>query len=929
MAAKQNGELSMAEKGEFRVFERALALSGEERERFLAAACGADSALLAEVRALLAADDSARQNGVGEREQTELEHETRRESTASDPALGRDIGPYRLVELIGSGGMGRVYRGVRADSEYHMSVAIKRLKPGFDAAQFVTRFRAERQILANLEHPNIGRLLDGGADHEGLPYPVMEYIEGVPPQVYCDSHSLSTAQRLALFRQICAAVHFAHQHMVVHRDLKPGNILVTKEGVPKLLDFGIAKVLVPEVAGTDPVTETAGTAMTPAYASPEQVRGETVTTASDVYSLGVVLYELLTGHSPYRRLDRPAHELMRAICEEEPEKPSVWRRELRGDVDNIVLKAIRKEPAARYPSADQLSEDVLRHLEGRPVLARGDAFSYLAAKFIRRNKIAVAAAAAVLCTLVGGLIAVSRAHARAERRFNEVRQLAHAVVFDYHDAIEHLPGSTPVRERLVKDALKYLDSLSKEADTPDLQREMVDAYVRISNVQGDAYHDNLGDPAGAMQSARKAVAAAEKLLRTDGSPAAERSAAMAYAAEGSLFYASGDLKSAERLLHRAVELGETVARNQPGDAGNALALSDNLKYLGDLYGGAGMQNLGNTAASVEFYQRAERLGLEMAARFPGDARVTRAHYQTLMSLGAAEASLGHPDAAARDLREALHLLEDLSAKNPNDSLDRLELANASLRTGLLFLDDRKAAEAVPYMARSAGILDQLSAADPRNALYQRSLSVTENHYATALRMAGDPKAALPHNLRSLALAEALSKAGPDSVEYRADAGISHRKLAETLLAVGDVRGALDHASRAATILCESTGSSGDAYLQSHCGRAALATGDAQMGLREPAAAAQSYRRAEEIAAKLSEADPLNTVLRSDLARAELSLGATLARVHRFVEAKDCYRRAMEDWAELRTHQALTAEDAHRADETARGLAAVLAVLPGS
>ncbi len=352
---------------------------------------------------------------------------------------GRLIGPYKIIRKIGHGGMGSVFLAARADDQYRKQVAIKLVKRGMDTDFIVSRFLSERQILASLDHPNIASLFDGGATADGLPYFVMEDIEGLPINEYCDTHNLSTTERLKLFSIVCAAVHYAHRKHIIHRDIKPTNILVTADGMPKLLDFGIAKILDPDLSiQTTGRTATARRLMTPGYASPEQVRGESVTTASDIYSLGVLLYELLTGHRPYHVRNRATDEIARVICEQEPEKPSTaitrieevhgddglrpirltpesvsktrdgspekLRRRLAGDIDNIVLMAIRKEPRRRYESVEQFSEDIRRHLEGRPVRARKDTLSYRSAKFINRNRAAVIEVA--LSMLVVGLLIV-------------------------------------------------------------------------------------------------------------------------------------------------------------------------------------------------------------------------------------------------------------------------------------------------------------------------------------------------------------------------------------------------------------------------------------------------------------------------------------------------------------------------------------------
>jgi len=669
------------------LFDQASELSPGERERFLESSWAGDGASLKELRELLAADAAAMKEEFWHHSAI---YNQAMEDHSADSAVGEKVGQYRLVELIGKGGMGSVYRAVRVDAEFEKSVAVKLISATFYSPDVIAHFRAERQILASLEHPNIARLLDGGARADGLPYLIMEFVEGTPPNDYCGNHNLSIHQRLDLFRQICSAVHYAHQNMVIHRDLKPANILVTPEGTPKLLDFGIAKVL-------GPVTPNAGNAltqpgmlkMTVRYSSPEQIRGEPVTTSSDIYSLGVILYELLTGHSPYGDADRPSHQIMAAVCDEEPANPSAWVPKLKGDLDNIVLRALRKQPSGRYASVDQFSEDILRHLQGRPVQARGDAPLYHAAKFVRRNRAVVVVAGLLLCSLIGGLVEVTLARARADRRFNQVRQLAHSVLFDYADAIDRLPGSTPVRARLVTDALTYLDNLSKEADDPQLQREIVDAYVRVSNVQGNEYENNLGDTAGAMVSAQKAATAAEKLLRDDRSPAALSSAADAFTTYGDLLYSSGDLLAVGRAYQRAIKLRQEIQSKAPQDLDNVLRLSNCLRHMGDLVGGTGFPSLGRTTDALAYYQQGRGQVARLAAQSPVNIEVAKENYKTLISIGTTETSLGWRADAADTFSKAITEIENLLSAQPGDVNCKVELAIAEVRFGRVLLEGGK------------------------------------------------------------------------------------------------------------------------------------------------------------------------------------------------------------------------------------------------
>lgn len=426
--------------------------------------------------------------------------------------IGSRLGAYKLIELIGRGGMGEVYQAERADDHYHSRVAIKLVRVDHDASQVAWRFRSERQILAALEHPNIGRLIDGGATEEGVPYLVMELVAGQPIDVYCEERHLSVTARVRLFLQVCAAVSFAHQRLVVHRDLKPGNILVTAEGTVKLLDFGIAKLLEPTPATSDSdMTETQARVMTLEYASPEQVRGDPITTASDVYSLGVVLYRLLTGRSPYRE-DNAADRAVEILSDSLPSKPSTavgetkvratvaettpqaqasrkrMKRALRGDLDNVLLMALRKEPERRYASVDQFSDDLRRYLDGMPVRARGDALRYRASKFLSRHKYAAAAAALCGASLVVGIVATTwQARIAAEQT-----RIAQEEVRKQRAVQSFLTALFEKNTRLQPDALKARNMpvhellvaagdrvLGEFTDTPAVRMEIMNTVARL------------------------------------------------------------------------------------------------------------------------------------------------------------------------------------------------------------------------------------------------------------------------------------------------------------------------------------------------------------------------------------------------------------------------------------------------------------------
>src|SRR5215469_9479195 len=408
------------------LFYAAVDMDPAQRYAFLDERCGDDVTLRRDVESLLESSQKT----------LDFLHKPIRQLTESlvqqTEHAGERIGTYQLLKPLGEGGMGRVYLASRADELYRQEVAVKVLQPGSKpTASMLLRFSAERQILANLNHPNISRLLDGGITTDGSPYLVMEYVDGVPIDECCRENGLALNQRLKLFCTVCAAVAYAHKNLVVHRDIKPANILVTREGVPKLLDFGIAKLLDHE-SQAPTLTRTAERVLTPEYASPEQIRGDSVTTSTDVYGLGVLLYELLAGSRPFQLQTQNPLEAMRIICDESPEPPSERisahsespnsKIRLHNDLDHIVLMALRKEPERRYATAAQLSTDIRAFLNGLPVAARTGTFRYRSAKFVRRHKTAVAAGVIFLLTLAGFSTAMARLASIAQRQALIARQ---------------------------------------------------------------------------------------------------------------------------------------------------------------------------------------------------------------------------------------------------------------------------------------------------------------------------------------------------------------------------------------------------------------------------------------------------------------------------------------------------------------------------
>jgi serine/threonine protein kinase len=484
----------MREKGHDRellesLFDQGEALQPPERARWLEQLANSEPELARELASLLEFDDSAARDhlrGIMDRAVADA---------ARTPQWPRQFGAYRVLRTIGSGGMGTVFEAVR-EQDYHKRVALKVAVSAVGTPAWVERFQQERQILAGLDHPHIARFLDGGASVNGLPFFAMELVEGESITDFVRNRNTALRERIELFRKICAAVSYAHQSLVVHRDLKPANILVTGEGEPKLLDFGLAKLLSP-VDPNPGLTQTVLPLMTPSYCSPEQVLGAKITTRVDVYLLGLVLFEVLTGSQAHQLSGSSPAELQHAICEGAPAIPSeraiqagdpVLARSTRGDLDTIVVKALQKDPERRYQSVDELNDDLGRYLDGLPILARPAAWSYRAAKFVRRNWIPVCAAAAVILTLAGGAVAFAWEARIAERRFSLARQLANVLLFDIHDKVQAMPGAIDLRETISARSVEYLDALSKEAGRNyALRRELAAAYARLASAQWPKY----------------------------------------------------------------------------------------------------------------------------------------------------------------------------------------------------------------------------------------------------------------------------------------------------------------------------------------------------------------------------------------------------------------------------------------------------------
>jgi len=667
------------------------------------------------------------------------------------PSVGTRLGSWEIIEPIGQGGMGGVYRVSRADGPFRQEAALKLIRKGFDTDDIVRRFRAERQILASLEHPGIARLIDGGTAPDGRPFLVMEFVRGAPLLDFVTSRRMDVPARLKLFREVCEAVQFAHRNLIVHRDLKPSNILVTDDGSARLLDFGISKVVSADGDGltadlTGPIA-----LMTPEYASPEQVRGERASTSSDVYSLGVILYELLSGQKPYRFRTRSITEILGVMTGPEPKKPSAAAgkeraRLLTGDLDNVVQKAMARDVAQRYGSVEQLSEDLRRFLSGEPVLARPATAAYRVSKFVRRNRLAVGAAAALALSLVAGLAATAwqarlarEQRDRAEKRFDEVRGLAKSVVFELHEAIKDLPGSNAARLVLVDKALEYYNSLAAEMpDDPVLRQEMGRSYLRIGDVQGLPTYPNLGQSQEAMASFRRSTALARlNVMACPDSMEYEGDHISARHRIGVMYLGIGKADSARMVTELNLRDAEDLFRRYPDEPLPADLLSimcglqqEILMAMGDTLAAEGLMERRIEASrrayklrpAEERYQDSYVIDLYMAATF-----AERRHdWNRVSSL----------------IRQCVERGEARHAQSPDNSTTIRHLAIFYEVLSSVFIHTARPDSAFVCLEKRQALLSGLADADPTDHQIQADLAFGEILIADAIQITRGPADAL-------------------------------------------------------------------------------------------------------------------------------------------------------------------------------------------
>jgi tetratricopeptide (TPR) repeat protein len=741
------------------ILGEALELPFTKRAAFIREACVGDTTLRLEVESLLLADGDA----------GDFLNVPAIEAANS---IGLRLGPYRTLEVVGQGGMGAVYRAVRDDDEFQQEVAIKLIRRGVNSEYVRSRFLYERQILAFLNHPNIARLLDGGTTEDGLPYFVMEFVEGQPIDEYCTARKLPLCARLELFLKSCSAVEYAHRNLIVHRDLKPTNILITAEGIPKLLDFGIAKLLLPDHPHLAPAqTSLMMRALTPDYASPEQIRGEPVTTSTDVYSLGVLLYELLTGKKAHRFNTNTPGEIERVVCEVEPVKPSLLNKELAGDLDQILSKAMEKDVTQRYPSVEQFSEDIRRYLNGQPVSARSHTMFYRVSKFVRRRKGVVLAAAAIMLTLLGGIATTTREARIAQRRFNDVRKLANALIVE-HDAFALIPGSTAQRGRLVQQALTFLDDLYRESgDDPNMQLELAVAYEKMGDVQGRADGPNLGKTAAAIASYRKSLALREALAKEGGD---DQALSSIYLRLSGALKVAGQFGEAIEYDKRALAIRERLAAAKPGDL-------DTIRHMAEGYSSmaVGLTQIGDWDGTLLYRHKALAKYLELIAGGVHTVDAYNGLALAYMRMGTILTQQKKYDEAVQNLNRSMEVaregLRDFGRSQPLRMTE-----TAALRSlANLELERDQPEKAIEYFQQVNQIYQQMVATDPAEFRVSSMLAATHHRMGQAWLKKKDIDAALREFAKGLSMRERLAKGSP------ANAG-AQGEVAESCAALGEL-----------------------------------------------------------------------------------------------------------------------------------------------
>jgi non-specific serine/threonine protein kinase/serine/threonine-protein kinase len=759
-----------------RLFQAALELpAGEARDAFLQTSKSVDPELADDVCRLLERDEIVQQA-----------------AQTMEPVLPR-FGPYHARQVIGRGGMGTVYRATREDGEVTMEVAVKSISSPIWSSVLGERFRRERQILAQLRHPHIAAFLDGGLGEDGLPFLVMELVDGRPIDVHCDAERLGLRRRLQIFLEVCAAVDFAHRQLIVHRDIKPSNLLVTAEGEPKLLDFGLARSM--ELTATKPDNPTLF--FTPLYSSPEVLRGKPAAVADDVYSLGVLLYKLLIGARPFDCAGTTPAEIVDSVLHSEPRRASAvlrgmepveaarvagarsettvdLRRMLEGDLDAIALRSVAVSAAERYGSVAELAADVSRYLEGRPVRAVAGGWLYRTRKFVRRYKVPVAAAALVALSLTAGVVATlveareaGIQRAAAERRFQDAHELAHYMMFQLQNSIQKLPGSTPIKADMVKHSLDYLDRIAAEKSTDDsLRVETAEGYTELADVLGHPLRPNLGKADQAREIYAKAIAQLEPVAaRNPGNQRARRALARSRLMLGMslIFYRQWD--KGGKLVESAASDLVKMADASPQDFAMQRAASDALESLGvaksqpDGYTSGGHEDATiDLKKSIDYANAALRLK-------PGDPE-TVSQLATSYNRLALQTQTHDRPAAATYFSQAISALDKLPLEERQSAPIPSRRAQVLLGMGWNLGSMGRFDDGIATINEARAMMEQLAAEDPQNRIYPQARATIYRNLGVIEDYAGRTVAALAAYKSAISIYEQMLAANGNNPYFR-------------------------------------------------------------------------------------------------------------------------------------------------------------------
>jgi eukaryotic-like serine/threonine-protein kinase len=829
------------------VLEKALELAPDERSGFLDAACSSDPTLRKEVEALLA--DSAnlpsgflQSSAMAELISAELE------SVNSAAALeeGQEFAQrFRLIRRLGEGGMGQVWLAEQI-LPVRRQVALKLIKAGMYDEAVVQRFQSERQSLAIMEHPAIAKVFDAGTTPQGQPYFVMEYVPGLPITEYCDQKKLTIRERLELFIETCEGVQHAHQKAIIHRDLKPANVLVIEvdgKPVPRIIDFGLAKAVTQQIAGDALRTQFGNLVGTPGYMSPEQAdtNVQDIDTRTDVYSLGVVLYVLLSGREPFESKQgqkQQLDELLRKLREDEPSRPSTrisgdhhssnviaearsteprqLTRMLRGDLDWITMKALEKDRARRYGTPSELAADIRHYLSHEPVLARPASAAYRSGKFVKRHKLALVVASVFALMVLAGAVAIVREaqiarmqEARAERRFESLRKLTNSMLFEFHDSIATLPGSTSARELVVSRALEYLQQIEAEANNdPATLRDLAAAYERIGLIRADEGSPHLGG--------------------------------------------AGSYEQAKELYGKALKIRQKLASLDPANATLKLELADTLFNLARIH-----EQLGDMSGALQFLEQRLAIQEELQKKQASDTLTFEAA-QTLIRMGALHVWLGDRASALAYESRALDIGKGLLKANPNSVQARITVWRSLTWSGWALKLQRKFKDAAASWRGALAISQGLASEDPNNTTYQRFLISDHGNLCESLAYAGEFSDVRSHCEKAITINQTMVNSDRNNAQALADLGNSNMTMGLALYLMHSPQQSLVYEQRAASIYQDLAVRDPDSLSNAlDRSESLLYLGRVEADLHRPELARKSAVEAEKLLEELAKRNPQN------------------------------------------------------------------------